>query len=197
MFCPSRGAKEKVSANGQIPVWRGVYIHYFKINPPHFLLPCLFWKLSQPLGQDKKNSKQTYCRLLIIIFLWTPQGFSLRVFLEFSPKFVYSTMVAEKLQVYSAKITANTFANQKIESVHFYSCPQAKLSPRFLSLSPGRGELRILPGQRFLKIFFPDQKERGKDYGWKNYQNQQWYWSQVLINSTIFATFSLCEGSLI
>ena len=45
-------------------------------------------------------------------------------------------MVAEKLQVYSAKITANTFANQKIESVHFYSCPQAKLSPRFLSLFP-------------------------------------------------------------
>ena len=45
-------------------------------------------------------------------------------------------MIAEKFQIYSVKITANTFVNQKIESVQFYSCPQAKLSPRFLSLSP-------------------------------------------------------------
>ena len=74
-------------------------------------------------------------------------------------------MVAEKFQIYSVRITANTFMSQKIESVHFYSCPQAKLSPRFLSLSPGRKELRILPGQHFLKIFFPDQKEGGKGYG--------------------------------
>ena len=45
-------------------------------------------------------------------------------------------MVAEKFQIYSVKITANTFASLKIESVQFYSCVQAKLSPRFLSLSP-------------------------------------------------------------
>ena len=30
-------------------------------------------------------------------------------------------MVAEKFQIYSVKITANTFASQKIEAVHFYS----------------------------------------------------------------------------
>ena len=41
-------------------------------------------------------------------------------------------MVAEKFQIHSVKITANTFVSQKIESVHFYS----KLSPEFLSLSP-------------------------------------------------------------
>ena len=64
------------------------------------------------------------------------RAFLSRVFLEFSPKPVYSTMVAEKFQIYSVIITANTFVNQKIESVHFYSCPQAKLSHRFLSLSP-------------------------------------------------------------
>ena len=59
-----------------------------------------------------------------------------RVFLEFSPKPVYSIMVAEKFQTYSVKTTANTFVSQKIESAQFYLCPQAKLSPRFLSLSP-------------------------------------------------------------
>ena len=45
-------------------------------------------------------------------------------------------MVAEKFQIYSVKTTANTFVSQKIESVQFYSRLQAKLSPRFLSLSP-------------------------------------------------------------
>ena len=45
-------------------------------------------------------------------------------------------MVAEKFQIHRVKITASTFVNQKIESAHFYSFPQAKLSPRFLSLSP-------------------------------------------------------------
>ena len=73
-------------------------------------------------------------------------------------------MVAEKFRIYSFKTTANTFVSQKIESVQFYSCPQAKLSPRFLSLSPGRRELRITPEQHFLKIFFPEQKEGGEDY---------------------------------
>ena len=29
-----KGSQKKVSAYGQIPVCRGVYIHYFKINPP-------------------------------------------------------------------------------------------------------------------------------------------------------------------
>ena len=47
----------------------------FQNQSPHFLLSSLFWKLSQPLGQDQQNSKQTYCQLPIIIFLWTPKGF--------------------------------------------------------------------------------------------------------------------------
>ena len=110
----------------------------FENQFPHFLLLSLFWNLSQPLGQDQQNSKQKYCQLLIIIFLSAPRGFisPARVFLEFSPKPVYSTMVAEKFQIYSVKTTANTFVSQKIESVQFYPCSQAKLSPRFLSLSP-------------------------------------------------------------
>ena len=43
-------------------------------------------------------------------------------------------MVLEKFQIYSVKIAANM--SQKIESARFNSCPQAKLSPRCLSLSP-------------------------------------------------------------
>ena len=34
-----KGSQKKVSAYGLIPVCRGVYIHYFKINPPTFCCP--------------------------------------------------------------------------------------------------------------------------------------------------------------
>ena len=50
-------------------------ISTFQNQSPYFLLPSLFWKLSQHLGQDQQNSKQIYCQLPIIIFLWTPTGF--------------------------------------------------------------------------------------------------------------------------
>ena len=39
------------------------------------------------------------------------------------------------------RLLANTFVSQKIESVPFYSCLQAKLSPRFLSLTPRQKEI--------------------------------------------------------
>ena len=67
-------------------------------------------------------------------------------------------MVAEVAN-YSVKITADTFVSQKIESVEFYSCLQAKSPPGFYHYPPGRRELPIPLEQHFLKIFFPEQKE--------------------------------------
>ena len=71
-------------------------------------------------------------------------------------------MVAENFQIYGIKITPNTFVSQKIESVHFYSYPQAKLSlppPPHPPIPPGichsptvRRELPIPPF--FEDIFF-------------------------------------------
>ena len=43
-------------------------------------------------------------------------------------------MVAEKFQIYGVKITGkyiNTFVSQKIESVHFYSCPKQNSASGF------------------------------------------------------------------
>ena len=110
------------------------HIPYFKINPPIFCCPLF-----------SENYLNPQVRI-------SPEPFL---------KSVYSTMVAEKFQISSVKITANTFVSQKIESVQFYSYPQAKLPPMFLSLSLGRRELPIPPEQHFLKIFFPEQKEGG------------------------------------
>ena len=68
-----------------------------------------------------------------------------RAFLKFSPKPVYSTMVAEKFQIYSIKITGNTLVSQKTESVQFYSCPQNKtLSQVFIIIPQADGNVHSL-----------------------------------------------------
>ena len=67
-------------------------------------------------------------------------------------------MFVEKFTIYSVnKIAANTFVSQKIESVHIYSCAQAKL-PGFYHYPPGRWEFPIPPKQCFLKILYPKEK---------------------------------------
>ena len=93
-------------------------------------------------------------------------------------------MVAEKFQIYSVKTTANTFASQNIQSVQFYSCPQAKSPLGFYHYPPSRRELPIPPEQHFLKLFFPEEKEGGEDCVVEKINKG------ILINSTIFATFS-------
>ena len=67
-------------------------------------------------------------------------------------------MFVEKFTIYSVnKIAANMFVSQKIESVHIYSCAQAKL-PGFYHYPTGRWEFPIPPEQCFLKIFYPEEK---------------------------------------
>ena len=56
------------------------------------------------------------------------------------------------------RLLENAFANQKIETKHFHSCPQAKFSPRFLSSPPGRGTLLFPLAVFFGKSIFSQQK---------------------------------------
>ena len=137
----------------------------FQNQSPHFLLSTLFWKLSQLLGQDQQNSKQTYCWLLIIIFLWTPKGFispeSLLNFLlnPYIPPWLpksFKFIVLRLLQIYLWVKKLNLF--------NFTHAPKQNSPPGFYHYPPGRRELRITPEQHFLKIFFPEQKEGGEDY---------------------------------
>ena len=66
--------------------------------------------------------------------------------------------------------------SQIIESVHFYSCLEAKLSPRFLSLSPRKKKITHSSRAAFFEdLFFPQQKGGGVGGGImsrKNYQNE-------------------------
>ena len=119
-------------------------------------------------------------------------------------------MVVERFQIYSVKITANTSVSQKIESVHFYSCPQEKLSPGFIIILQTDGNCPFLLNSIFWRYFF-FRRKGGQNYGFDKI-TQKRYQSQALINSTIFANFTVlvyvllcnnlassmlkCEGSL-
>ena len=57
-------------------------------------------------------------------------------------------MVVEKFQMVLRLLT-NTFVSQKIESVHFYSCPQAKLAQVFIINPLAEGNYPSLPNSVF------------------------------------------------
>ena len=139
-------------------------VHYFKINPPTFCCP-LFWNLSQPLGQDQQNSKQTYCQLPIIIFLWTPKSFiSPESFLNFLLNLYIPPWLPRSFKFILLRLLQIHLLFKKLKSVQFYSCPQAKLSPRFLSLSPRQTGIAHSSRTAFSEDIFSWAERGGEDY---------------------------------
>ena len=124
----------------------------------------------------------------------------------------HSILASVKFMV--LRLLANTFVSQKIEYIPFCLCPQAKLSHKFLSSLPRKKEITP-PKQPFLKMHF-SPAERGKESIIELKKlpkfNLQGYWSQILINFSMIATFTFlisaflcynlassmlkCEGSL-
>ena len=102
-------------------------------------------------------------------------------FLEFFPNLYIPPWSRKSFKFIVLRLLANTFVSQKLESVHFYSCPQAKFSPRFSSQTAFSDD-----------IFFLSRKVGDRIMELKNLPKLklQGYWSQVLIYSTIFATFT-------
>ena len=143
------------------------------------------------------------------------KGFiSPKSFLNFFLNLYVPQCLPKSFEVMVLRLLANTFVSHKTESDHFYPFSQAKPLPRFLSLSTERRKLSIPPEQRFLKMYFSRQKGGRRIMKLKKLPklNLRGHWSQVLINSTIFAIFTLsvsvllcnnpalsmvkCEGSL-
>ena len=71
-------------------------------------------------------------------------------------------MVVEKFQIYSVK---TTFVSQNIESAQFYLSAQAKLSPRFLLLSPRQTGIAHSSRTAFSEDIFSWAERGGEDYG--------------------------------
>ena len=64
-------------------------------------------------------------------------------------------MIAEKFQIYSVKITANTFVSQKMDLFIFTHALKQNSPQGFLSLSSRQTGIAHYC---FLKIFFPEEK---------------------------------------
>ena len=109
------------------------------------------------------SPSQLISRIHSLIFLCTPKGFiSPESFLIFFLNLYIPPWLRKSFKFIMLRLLVNTFVTQKIESVHFYSCPQAKLSPRFLSLSTRQKEIAHSSRTAFSKdIFFLSRK------GWR------------------------------
>ena len=85
----------------------------------------------------------------------------LRIFLEFFPIPVNSTMFVEMFQIYGVKITGKYIYESKNWICSFLVEPQAKLSPGFYHYPQTEGNYLFPPEQRFLKIHFsPAEKQK-------------------------------------
>ena len=154
-----------------IPVCRGACILYFKINAPIKCCPLFSGNYLNP--QDSINkivnkhtvdyhpspSKLTL-RTHPLIFLWTPKEFiSPEYFLNFFLNLYIRPWLRKSFKYMVLRLLASTFVSEKIEFVHFYSCPEAKLSPRFLSLLRRQKEITHSSQTVFSEdLFFPQQK---------------------------------------
>ena len=160
-----KGSQKRYRAHGLIPVWRGVYIRYFKINPPIFCCPLFSEnylnpqvKISKMVNKHTVNyhpsPSQLISRIYPLVFLWTPKGFmSPELFLNFFLN-LYSPPWLQK---------SFKFIVPRLLQIHLWvnMPPKKKSLPGFYYYPPGRQELSIPPKKRFLKIFFPEQ-ERGE-----------------------------------
>ena len=119
------------------------------------------------------------------------------------PKAVYSTMIAEKFQIYSVKITGKYICESKKKqwnlSIFTHASKQISLSPVFISTLQAEGNYPFLPNSVFWGSIFSlaEKGERIMELIKLSNLNVRRYWSQVLINSTIFtflASVLLCHN---
>ena len=132
----------KFSSTFNTSVLRCLY-PLFQNQHPHFLLPHLFRRISQPPGQ-----------VLLITTIVLDLS---RIFLEFFLKPVYPTMVAKKFQIHGVKITGKYICESKKKT--FLLLPPSRTLPLvFIITIPGRRKLPTPPKQSFLKIYFSPAK---------------------------------------
>ena len=114
-------------------------------------------------------------------------------------------MVAEKFQIYGVKITCKYICESKNWISSFLVIPPSKTLPQFFIITHphpfhAEGNYPFLPNSVFWrsKIYF-SPAERGEERIIELKKlpkfNLRGYWLQVLINSTIFATFQSLQVS--
>ena len=105
---------------------------------------------------------QLISRIHTVMFLWTPKGFiSPESFLNFFLNLYIPLWLRKSFKFILLRLLQIHLWVKKIESVHFYSCHQAKLSPRFLSLSRRETGIAYSSRTAFLEFIF-SWGERGE-----------------------------------
>ena len=103
-------------------------------------------------------------RIHPFIFLWTPnESISPESFLTFFSNLYIPPWLRKIFKFIVLRLLENEFVCQKTKSITFYSCPQAKTLPRFLSSPTRQKEIifQISSKKRFFEhLFFPKQKGR-------------------------------------
>ena len=126
----------------------------FQNQSPHFLLSTLFWKLSRPLGQDQQNSKQIYCQLPIIIFLWTPKGFiSPESFLNFLLNLYIPPWLPKSFKFIVLRLLQIRLWVKKLNLFNFSHTPKQNSPSGFYHYPLGWQELHILQNSIFWRYF--------------------------------------------
>ena len=132
----------KFSSTSNTCAQRCLYPH-FKINTVIFCCPLVSENyLNSQVRINKMVNKHTVdfhpnpssstSSIHPLIFLWTATGFiSAESFFNFFLNLYVPPCLRESFKFMVLRLLANIFVSQTIESLHFYSCPQAKLSPRF------------------------------------------------------------------
>ena len=123
----------KFSSTSNTSVQRCPYI-LFQNQCPHFLLLHLFKRcLNSMVRINKKVNKHTFdyhpspLELTSTIhpsIFWTPKGFfSPEYFLNFFLNLYISQWLQKSFKFMVIRLLKKTFVIQKVESIHFYSCP--------------------------------------------------------------------------
>ena len=152
-----------------------------KSIPPFSAVPTFLKIISNPLVRINKmvnnrtvdyhpSPSQLISKIHPLIFLWTPKGFiSPESFLKFFLNLYFSPWLQKSFKFIVLRLLGNTFVSQKIESVHFYSRPKTKLSPRFLSLSPRQKEIAHSSRTAFSEDIFSSGERGGGGGGGEDY----------------------------
>ena len=181
-FCNQKSNKKagqlcmKFSSASNISVQRCLYL-LFQIQCPIFCCPLFSKNYLNPQARINKMIKkysvdyhrspsQLTSRIHPLIFLRTPRGLSLQIFLEFFPKPGYSTMVAEKFQIYGVKVTGKYICESKNLTCSFLLMPPSKTLPQVFIINPRQKEITNSSRNDFSEdLFFLSREEGEEDYG--------------------------------
>ena len=118
------GSQKNVSAHVLIPVCRGVYIHYSKINPPIFCCPLFSENYFNPQVRINKmvnkhtvdyhpSPSQLISKIHALIFVWNPpEGFiSPESFLNFFLNLYIPSWSQKSFKFIVLILLANTFVS--------------------------------------------------------------------------------------